>query len=259
MGTNTTARYSTVSQAGLSFSSVFIPNFGIQADAFGNETSGYCLHGLYVMDLYVNKPSTGASATGFLFTSNGTTRSGISYSNIYGCRALTLCYGQCPYNTFFNSTQCVPCSSVIPNCAVCVSTTECSQCAAGGFVLSANSSNCECPARTYLDNTTTSCLPCPYDCYRCTSSGLCTSCSQTYDHRALDSNASRCVPMDGYFESGVVTASQCPSGCAKCISLTFCSACSYHYFLNNVTYLCYPCPFDCQTCDSVGYCITCPS
>jgi hypothetical protein len=35
----------------------------------------------------------------------------------------------------------------------------------------------------------------------------------------------RCVPLDGYYETGVTVAAGCPYGCSLCSSATSCSEC----------------------------------
>lgn len=173
-------------------------NFGIDSNSFGSSVSGHCFHGMYVIDMYVYSNSTPTSYSSFLFTYNNSEVSGLTWSDIWGCRIMTVCYGQCPANHFFNSTQCVACSSAYPYCLKCTAS-ECSVCQSGGFVLSTNKKSCTCPSRTIFNTATNICDLCPYDCYTCDLAGKCLSCSRNVDYRELNITSSRCQPLPGYF------------------------------------------------------------
>jgi hypothetical protein len=80
----------------------------------------------------------------------------------------------------------------------------------------------------------------------------------------------RCVPIMGYYESGIPKAAQCHSNCTSCTSLRYCTACISHYELTAGACLfacpvrqyvvglsCLPCPFDCYTCLGNGSCLSC--
>ena len=68
--------YSSTSQEGHVFYKRFINNFGINASTFGSESSGYCLQGLTIIDLYYYSDSTSFSS--FLFRYSGSQVSDIS-------------------------------------------------------------------------------------------------------------------------------------------------------------------------------------
>ena len=45
--------YNKYTQAGNAVSLIFTSNFGIDTNTYGTEALGYCLQGLYYIDLYV--------------------------------------------------------------------------------------------------------------------------------------------------------------------------------------------------------------
>ena len=156
----------------------------------------------------------------FLFRYSGVQVSYMYSNAVYQIKVSTFCYGYCP------------------------------------SVPSQPNDWCSCPIRQFAGPS--SCLPCPYDCYTCNSTGACLSCSSA-DSRVLDLNSSRCIPIDGYFDNNVTVSTKCLSKCSLCSSLTICSACSSRYFLNISASTCDSCPYDCFTCNSFGNCLTCNS
>jgi hypothetical protein len=98
LGVNSTVRHADYSSDGRYFDKTFDYNFGISSEAFGNEASGYCLHGLYTIDMYVYHSFLSNEHSEFLYVYNGTEVSDLTYQTIWGCRVATLCYGQCPSN-----------------------------------------------------------------------------------------------------------------------------------------------------------------
>jgi len=71
---------------------------------------------------------------------------------------------------------------------------------------------------------------CPFDCSTCDSTGtICLTCNSINDFRVL--NGSRCIPMDGYYESNVTKAAACLNGCLVCKNSSYCLACKLNNFL----------------------------
>ena len=108
-----------------------------------------------------------------------------------------------------------------------------------------NRSNCSfCPIKTYADSTHSSCVPCAnYDCRTCDSTGICLSCGID-SHRTLDNTTNRCVPNDGFYESGSNYITEpCSNDCKTCSgSNSSCLSCfSNRILVNN----------SCKTCGSV--------
>jgi proprotein convertase subtilisin/kexin type 5 len=142
------------------------------------------------------------------------------------------------------------------SCAACVSLTNCSSCQSSYFLQS-----------------TPTCQACPYDCLSCDSTGGCFSCDGTVDFRTLNSTSHRCVPLPGYYESGVTVSVGCPAGCATCQNALLCltcqtsfylradnlcySTCPSRFFPNTTSLTCQACPYDCLTYDSTGGCLSC--
>ena len=86
------------SKDGNVFSKVFSHNFGISNNTYG--TQGYCLHGLYIIDLLLyNQPNT-PQKTSFLFSYSGNQVNNLLYSSIWGCKLGTYCFGYCPSDTY---------------------------------------------------------------------------------------------------------------------------------------------------------------
>ena len=110
------------------------------------------MHGLYVIDLY----KTASLETNFMFLYNGNQVHDITYSNIWGCKGTTICYGQCQTGYFATSSTCLSCSSHISDCLTCISASVCTLCRSG-LILSPDHSSCMCPYRYYLNQTSTLC------------------------------------------------------------------------------------------------------
>ena len=65
-------------KAGSKFSYAFSHNLAIDQNAYGSDGAGYCLYGLYVIDLYLY--NSGSSGSNFLFSYNGNQISGLTYN-----------------------------------------------------------------------------------------------------------------------------------------------------------------------------------
>ena len=70
---------------------------------------------------------------------------------------------------------------------------------------------------TYQSSNKTVCLPCDnYDCATCDISGNCTSCDSS-SNRVINSNTSRCIPLDGFYDDGSsFNAQPCDLTCLTC-------------------------------------------
>jgi proprotein convertase subtilisin/kexin type 5 len=124
---------------------------------------------------------------------------------------------------YINGSQCLSCSSAIPNCYSCSSASYCSSCYYL-FSLSQNRTACICSIGYYMNSTTSQCSSCPYDCYACDSALNCLSCNAS-NYRELDSNTLRCVPMVGRYETGQNFANPCAKGCISCSNDNDCQKC----------------------------------
>lgn len=126
----------------------------------------------------------------------------------------SLCVDACPPRTYIqaNTVNCLPCAS---DCFSCTNSSTCTACnssidnrqlntTTGRCNLIVSGGNCvypsccgstpiiysaqstcvaSCPARTFLNNNTMTCLPCVYDCYTCNNNTTCLTCDNTTDHR----------------------------------------------------------------------------
>jgi hypothetical protein len=142
----------------------------------------------------------------------------------------TLSQGRCvPLPGYYENNQTVAgaCST---GCANCTSASSCDSCSSGYQLQSGQCVSNQtqgCPPRTFDFNG--ECSACPPDCYTCNDQQVCLSCNATTDFREL--SGYRCVPIAGYYESGVTVAAQCPTGCSACYAPSYCTACSPGYYL----------------------------
>jgi proprotein convertase subtilisin/kexin type 5 len=163
-------------------------------------------------------------------------------------------------NSFFYnpSTQgCSLCSNLIPNCIVCVTV--------------GNSTECSVPANQfYWDSLTASCLSCPPTCGNCSSALVCTSCSDTFAlsemvagwtavGQCICDNSTATAP---YYDPASGTCQACdyffPS-CSACIAngtTALCNSCAGGTYLIDGS--CMNCPSSCDNCSSDSICTSCP-
>ena len=185
-----------------------------------------------------------------------------------------MCASSCPPHYYFevNSGLCSTCSS---NCTLCFGSILCTACADIFFLFNSSSSaglcvlQNDCILGTYGNSTSKTCASCPYDCWTCINSTNCSSCNDTLHHRTLDPNISRCVPLPGFYDTGIPVTSPCLLPCTECLSATFCTACNFvTYLTKNNTCIqkclqqltfygqprptCETCPYDCLTCNIYG-------
>jgi hypothetical protein len=162
---------------------------------------------------------------------------------------------ECPVNSYFSSSSQTCQSCTIPNCLACSSGAACQLCSSG-LVPNAQFQSCICPPRGQLNTATSTCSPCPFDCYTCASNGDCLTCNATTDFRQLSGN--RCVPVPGYYEGNTTVATPCMLNCAACTSGSDCSSCLPRFVLAaSSPPSCSPCPFDCLSCGNDGSCFSC--
>ena len=96
-------------------------------------------------------------------------------------------------------------------------------------MLSRNDSLCKLSAvknNKVVSNGTRQCISCPYDCLICNSLEDCLNCSYEDDHRYLDIQNKRCVPVAGFFDNLTTVALPCFTGCEYCSSDTSCIVCT---------------------------------
>jgi len=93
------------------------------------------------------------------------------------------------------------------NCSTCKSFTVCTSCTSPTFLMN-DKCSANCPPRYYPNTVLSICQSCPYDCYTCDGYANCTSCNDTQDNRVLDTDTSRCIPIEGYFQNDTVSVSR---------------------------------------------------
>lgn len=174
---------------------------------------------------------------------------------------LTLSTGECQ--------AIVSCEKLCSICSLVSNINVCTQCVANSTALNGF---CECNTGFrqvgnqcpncingyYLSGTT--CIPCVYPCYTCTSSTFCTSCVNDYilaNNRCISTAACAIFDTQGYciecFPGYYLNQGKCiPCNppCNNCTSLTTCTSCLGSYNLINT--MC-NCPDNCKTCDIKSY------
>lgn len=115
-----------------------------------------------------------------------------------------------------------------------------------------------CPIR-YCQNTQyMECTACPTtDCYTCGMNGKCLTCNDTADFRYMDNATMRCLPLPGYYNTGVSQAVPCnPANCLTCTSNVNCLTCVTGKFLTT-TKTCISCIANCNNCTTSTNCQIC--
>ena len=123
----------------------------------------------------------------------------ISCSNSSDFRALNLFTFRCtPLPGYFDAgvTVSVQCPG---GCASCLNMTICSSCTADYYFRADRLCYTTCLARFFPNSSSQFCELCPFDCFICDQAGACLSCDAANDHRSLNTNTSRCNPLEGYF------------------------------------------------------------
>jgi hypothetical protein len=137
-------------------------------------------------------PSICQTCTSFTFCN--------SCSDGYFLRNDNNCYSTC-LASFYADVSSKSCKQCPMTCSVCLNASFCSVCTSGNFLRSDNMCYPTCLNRFYGDAEKLICNSCPYDCFTCKSDGTCLTCNAITDHREINSNSTRCVPQQGYFES----------------------------------------------------------
>ncbi|GAB1227985.1 hypothetical protein ENUP19_0367G0018 [Entamoeba nuttalli] len=172
------------------------------------------------------------------------------------CSPSELICNSCKNEYYYpNMSQCLPCSKLTDNCAVCSSERKCL--------------GCETSKNVYLNTTTNTCDSCHNieNCETCDSNGRCNKCNsdkfRISDGKCINCNdgtdfvgCSKCDPssstictecVDGYY----LHSSQClkcSSNCVKCESSS-CSMCASEFL--NINGSCVSCmSVGCSKCDS---------
>ena len=73
----------------------------------------------------------------------------------------------------------------------------------------------------------------------------------------MNNATNRCVPMPGYYETGVAVAGACKVNCSSCTSLSVCTGCITGFSL--ISSNCIQCPSNCSNCTSATVCTVCIS
>jgi len=114
-----------------------------------------------------------------------------------------------------------------------------------------------CPDYYWEDSTNWLCQNCTaYDCLKCAADQTCTLCDNVTAHRQL--SAGRCIPLNGYYETGVTIAPPCDPNCLTCdTTSTYCLTCYPYYYLDTSSNTCVTCEANCINCTSATSCTLC--
>ena len=189
------------------------------------------------------------------------------YYSIYQNGVLTYCELGCLSETYPDNAT-MNCTSCFTNCFSCSSTTRCNICKSGYYLLAvqgANANECvtSCPPGYYNNITTLSCSSCSNNCETCTSSNVCTDCTNNYYLYATNSSTT-CVSNcpTNYFNPTILDGSgscgRCASYCYSCSDAQTCTECisSSYVIINGMCT-----PSNCVHCLVCNYssnaCATC--
>eukprot|EP00828_Plagiopyla_frontata_P036543 TRINITY_DN4819_c0_g2_i4.p1 TRINITY_DN4819_c0_g2~~TRINITY_DN4819_c0_g2_i4.p1 ORF type:complete len:691 (+),score=60.23 TRINITY_DN4819_c0_g2_i4:1785-3857(+) len=125
--------------------------------------------------------------------------------------------GACNAGSYYDETQnqCVECSKALSNCALCVSSTTCTECTNSQFTITNGKCVAVCTSGQYPNPIVTTaasiCLPCMQHCVSCTSGTDCQECYEpTYVWSAVNKNCSTVCPGGGkYYDANT-------KGCINC-------------------------------------------
>ena len=206
----------------------------------------------------------------------------ISYSRNIGSTSCTLACGTGYYPEPMTD-QCTICPI---GCAVCTTSSSCSQCHnVSGllYFLLNNACSITCPSGTYggVDNSNNPiCTNCLSPCLTCNGSTSCLSCVGGYNLVYGTTICNSTCPIGQFANSSVcllctINCVTCDTSAGKCdscgpsvygvnlyLSSSSCiTVCPVHFFANTITYNCDPCDASCYTCSgsSPNKCTSCNS
>ena len=149
----------------------------------------------------------------------------IFYTNIHGVQGSTVCLALCSGTYAPVNGSCLPCDSTLSHCLECSSSTMCTKCKSGGFVLSPLNTSviCKCPLRYFLNS----------------SSGRCTDLCLPDEYLRSDGICDK-ICLEGTFQNAsTLICDRCSQGCQICSNSTECASCKEGFFMRTVDNLCY--------------------
>ncbi|KAL4449623.1 hypothetical protein ABPG74_007446 [Tetrahymena malaccensis] len=173
------------------------------------------------------------------------------------------------------------CQKCDPTCKTCKDQNSCLTCEETLFrVYNSNTSQCDCQQSYYQQNSSPTCIKCPYQCQTCAFDNTLNivKCLQCYQNTQLNrNNTGNCECKSGFYEDGTnLKCLQCNYTCQECTSSNKCSSCNNSKYrqLNSSTsscvcqsgyyddgdnQLCQKCPYYCLECQKQGNKIICTS
>lgn len=185
------------------------------------------------------------------------------------------CISDCQEGFFKNYTTCSPCKS--NNCATCLSTGGCSSCKIDPTtklpkILYLGECIDICPTGTFLQNN--SCIPCSYNCLKCSSNTKCEVCKPPLE-LTIDGKCGYPLCGTGYTQRDGMCYACSDSKCRVCdpIKLNICKECKPGFYLldskcvsicpegyfNSADNTCISCKGNCGKCTNNSDCQNCLS
>jgi hypothetical protein len=183
------------------------------------------------------------------------------------------CVSDCQEGYFKNYTTCSTCSP--NNCATCLSTGGCTSCKTDPTtkipkILYQGECIDICPSGTFKENNT--CIPCSYDCLKCSSNTKCEVCKPPLE-LTIDGKCGYPLCGTGYTQRDGMCYACTDSKCRVCdpIKLNMCKECKPSFYLldskcvpvcpegyfNSTDNTCVQCKGNCGKCTNNSDCQTC--
>ena len=165
----------------------------------------------------------------------------------------------CSTGEYVGNHQCNSCSSAIPGCTDCTSSSNCTSCEAKYQDPSGNGGECvmtTCSSGQYLNEDDGNCYPCSNGCRQCTSSTNCQVCEDAYELVSGAYCELKGCAADQYLNMADGQCYSCPAACSSCSTVmsseetSACTACVDGYKLSGTQ--CVQ-----KSCSDMGYSTSC--
>ena len=181
------------------------------------------------------------------------------YCSNSGTEASSCSIVTCSTGEYVGNHQCNSCSSAIPGCTDCTSSSNCTSCEAKYQDPSGNGGGCvmtTCSSGQYLNEDDGNCYPCSNGCRQCTSSTNCQVCEDAYELVSGAYCELRGCAADQYLNMADGQCYSCPAACSSCSTVmsseetSACTACVDGYKLSGTQ--CVQ-----KSCSDMGYSTSC--
>ena len=181
------------------------------------------------------------------------------YCSNSGTEASSCSIVTCSTGEYVGNHQCNSCSSAIPGCTDCTSSSNCTSCEAKYQDPSGNGGECvmtTCSSGQYLNEDDGNCYPCSNGCRQCTSSTNCQACEDAYELVSGAYCELKGCAADQYLNMADGQCYSCPAACSSCSTVmsseetSACTACVDDYKLSGTQ--CVQ-----KSCSDMGYSTSC--